>query len=335
MVRCLKSYCLLLLTIPLDLLPQSGDTIPELAADSLNTPPESSLHSIYTGIGYGTNMIYLGSNISGNHPYGYASLAYGLGSDLLISASAFYLSYDDPLPGFCTYALNYNHVFNSWLDIAAGAYRYQVRPSLTETLFSSFSYGEAAIGLDWRLLYTQISYGGFLLKEPQTFLQVRNSRYFHTSSFFGGKAEISFNPWINLLFGTMITAETYYGTTLVTTTQSYVSPIGSDSGNTGGTSGGYGTGTGQGTGQGSGSDPGSQQTTTATTTSTVPTTSVVYTERFDLIEVACGLPVAFNTTFMTIEAEPGYVFSAYDNESEPGPTGFTFTVSAFFRIFGK
>jgi hypothetical protein len=305
--------------IPLDLLPQAGDTIPDVVSDSLNSTSDSSRHSIYTGIGYGTNMIYLGSTISGNQPYGYASLAYGLGSDLLI----------------CTYALNYNHVFNSWLDIAAGAYRYQVRPSLTETLFSSFSYGEAALGLDWRLLYTQISYGGFVMKEPQTFLQVKNSRYFHTPSFFGAKADISFNPWINLLFGTMVTAETYYGTTLVTTTQSYVSPIGSDPGNTGGTSGGYGTGTGQGTGQGSGSDQGSQQTTTVTTTSTMPTTSVVYTERFDLIEVACGLPLAFNTTFMTFEVEAGYVFSAYDNDSEPVPNGFTFTVSAFFRIFGN
>ena len=51
------------------------------------------------------------------------------------------------------------------------------------------------------------------------------------------------------------------------------------------------------------------------------------------MELDLGLPVAFNTNRMTIEAEAGYIIPF---NYEPGyqiPKGFVFLISAFFRIF--
>jgi hypothetical protein len=51
------------------------------------------------------------------------------------------------------------------------------------------------------------------------------------------------------------------------------------------------------------------------------------------MEIDFGLPVAFNTDFMTIEAEPSYVIPLYDDTFYPGAKGFIFSLSVFFRIF--
>jgi hypothetical protein len=277
-------------------------------------------------------MVYLGSTISRNQPFGYTYLAFGLTEDLFLSASAFHLSYLDPYIAFYSGALTYSHDFNSWFDISAGVYRYQVQPSLADSLFSNFSYGDVALGIDWRLLYTEISYGGFFMKDPQTYLQVKNSRYFMTSEFLKKKAYISFDPYVNLLFGNMITAETYSGTTLITTTQTFTIPVSSGSDTGAGSGSGSGSGPGSGPGSSTTTDPTTTNTTTTTTTP-VPTTSTVYSEKFRLIEIEFGLPVAINLDFMILEAEASYLLPHYSEYDYPGPKGFIFTISALFKIF--
>ncbi|MFZ0471265.1 MAG: hypothetical protein WAL94_01495 [Bacteroidales bacterium] len=359
----LLSCCFFYLLLPLSALSQTGNEASLSSSDSTKIPGESHGPSLYTGLGYGSNMVYLGSTISRNQPFGYAYLAFGLTDDLFLSASAFHLSYFEPYGAFYSGALTYSHDFNSWFDISAGTYRYQVQPSLADTLFSNFTYGDVAVGIDWRLLYTQISFGGFIMKDPQTYLQVKNSRYFVTPDFLKKKANISFDPYVNLLFGNMITVETFSGTTLITTTQTYTSPASSVSGPNSGTDAGSGTGlgtdagtgagagtgsgsgsgsgagTGSGTGSGSSSTTGNTSATTSTTTTTtttttpVPTTSTVYSENFRLIEIEFGLPVALNLNFMTLEAEASYLLPAYSDSAYTGPKGFIFTVSALFKIF--
>ena len=360
----LLSCSFLFLLLPFNALSQADNSIPLLAPDSTKIAAEGPGQSLYAGMGYGSNMVYLGSTISRNQPFGYAYLALGLTHDLFLSASAFNLSYFEPFVAFYSGALTYSHDFNSWFDISAGVYRYQVQPSLADTLFSNFTYGDVAAGIDWRLLYTEISFGGFIMKDPQTYLQVKNSRYFMTPGFSKKKAFISFDPYVNLLFGNMITVESYSGTTLVTTTQTYTSPVssasgtdsgaGAGSGSGSGTGSGAGSGAGAGSGSGSGSDSGSGSgsgsdsgsgsgsstdpgtapaTTTTTTTTPVPITSTVFSENFRLIEIEFGLPVALNLDFMILEAEASYLLPAYSDSAYPGPKGFIFTVSALFKIF--
>ena len=191
------------------------DTIGSLQkTDTLKLVSEGSRHALYTGIGYGSNMIYMGSTISHNQPFGYTALSYGFNNEFYATVSAIHLSDSDPLAAFYTGSLNYNHAFNSWFDISAGVYRYQVHPSLADTLLRNFTYGDMTLGIDWRLIYSKISVGTLLSDENQTYFQIRNSRYFQTQEFSRKKFYISFDPYINLLLGPRYKVESHTETYL-------------------------------------------------------------------------------------------------------------------------
>lgn len=332
-----------MLLLPSGILAQNKSTSPYIKADTIKSVSVADRHALYTGAGYGSNMIYLGSTISQDQPYSYGNITYGFHNKLFASVSAVNLSKFDPLAAFYIGGLSFSHVFNSWFDISAGFYRYEVDKRLTDTLFNSFSYADVTLGIDWKLIYTKISYGSIISKDPQGYLQINNSRYFETPYFFNKKVNISFDPYVNLLFGTLLTSEITNGTSEITTVQQYVTPwssggSGSETSSSGngsgsGSGGGYGHGSPSGSGQGSPADTGASTTTTVTTTTTVPTTTLSFKNNFDLIEIEFGLPVSFNTNFMTIEAEPGYVLPAYSDPYFPGPKGFVFTLSCFFKIF--
>lgn len=299
-------------------------------ADSTSTSDDTDRHALYAGAGYGSNMIYLGSTISQNLPFGYGALSYVLGGELSLAGSAFFIpAFGQSAPAFGNLSIYYSHDFTKWLDISTGVSRYIVRPTLTDTLFSNFNYADIKLGFDWKILYTEISYGGFLIKDPPSYLQVRNSRYFETPSFFKGKANVSFYPYANLLFGNLIMSETWDGTEIITSTQTLVTPA-SPAG-TQGSGNGQMTGAGPGQGQGTGSS--ASTTTTTTTTTEVPTTTTVYSERFDLLEVEIGLPVSLNIGFMSLEADISYIFPTYTDAAYPAPKGFVLMFSAFFKIF--
>ena len=51
----------------------------------------------------------------------------------------------------------------------------------------------------------------------------------------------------------------------------------------------------------------STTTTTETTTTTVPVTNTVYSEKFGMIELEVGLPVALNLGSMSFEADISYL----------------------------
>ena len=193
--------------IPLNIFAQAGQNSLH-APDTIKNGSKDSSHSLFAGGGYGSNMIYLGSTMSQDQPYGYGNLTYGFKNKLFASFSAVHLSGYDPFLAFYIGALNYNQVINSWFDVSAGAYRYQVPSSLADTLFSSFTYGDLTLGFDWKLLYTKLSFGGLLSEENQAYFQFRNSRYFQTPEFFNRKANVSFDPYANLLFGTLVEVET-------------------------------------------------------------------------------------------------------------------------------
>jgi hypothetical protein len=273
------------------------DASAQTAADSLivtdttGNVEKGKIHSLYAGTGFGSNMVYLGTTISNDSPFGYAALSYGFRYHLYLSATGYTLSDFTPFLAFYSLDLSFNHTFNSWFDISLSLSGYNVAESLEETLFSSFTYANATLGFDWRILYTQISTGGLFAEDNWFFLQTRNSRYFETPSFAGGKAFFSFDPYVNLIFGTIIDIETTEGTT------SSVSP-----------------------GNGRWHRP-TQESSTS------------YSERFGLMEMDFGLPVAFSYDFFTIEVEPGYVLPFYSDTETPGAKGFLLLLSAFFRIF--
>ena len=292
----LKTALSVLLLVPQGLSAQNSGNL-QPASDTTKAGLKASSHALYSGGGYGSNMIYLGSTISQDHPYGYGSVSYGFKNELFASVSAVHLSGTNPFLAFYIGSLSYSHPFNDWFDISAGAYRYQVDPSLTDTLFISFTFGDVTLGFDWKLIYTKISAGGLFSDINRPFFQVRNSRYFQTPEFLRGKANFSFDPYVNLLAGTITEVES-------TSETSYYYSV---------------------------SSPYRKWRNKGHGSST--TTTFSYTDRFGLLEIDLGIPVAFNTDFMTIEAEPSYVIPLYNDTYYPGAKGFIFQLSLFFRIF--
>jgi len=286
---------LLLATIAVFLLPDKifcqndkADTVPGVSHSEKNV----KIHSLYTGAGYGSNMVYLGSTISQNRPYGFASLTYGFNDAFYLSGSAVHLTDISPFAAFYTASASFSHTFNSWFDISAGISRYQVQQSLTDTLFNSFTYGEINLGIDWKLLYTRFSAGGIFSGETRGYYQIKNSRYLQTPEFTKKKLYFSFDPYANLIFGTITKSETVSGTVINSFPPFRKHGTGSQS---------------------------------------VSTTR--YTSLFTLVEVDFGIPVAFNTPRITIEAEPGYIYPLYEDTYYPGTKGFLFLISAYLRIF--
>jgi len=264
----------------------------DTVSGSSHSENEVKTHSLFAGAGYGNNMVYLGSTISQNKPYTYASITYGFKDALYLSGSAVHLADMNPFAAFYTASASFSHSFNSWFDISAGISRYQVQESLTDTLFNSFTYGEINLGIDWKLLYTRLSAGGIFSGEIRGYYQIKNSRYFQTPEFTKKKLYFSFDPYANFIFGTITKSETVSGTVINSFPPFRKHGSGSQSVNTN-----------------------------------------KYKSLFTLVEVDFGIPVAFNTPRITIEAEPCYIYPLYEDTNYPGTKGFMFLISAYLRIF--
>lgn len=286
--------CIVLAFIPVLMQAQNFNHVQVKSADTLDSDLKDSRHSFFAGTGFGSNMVYLGSTISGNQPYIYGNLTYGYKNKLYASVSPVHLSGTDPFLAFYIGSISYNHVFNSWFDISAGAYRYQITSSLKDSLFSSFTYGDLTTGLDWRILYTKLTFGGLLSEENQFYLQIRNSRFFQTPDFFNKKYNISFDPYFNLLFGSIYEIEMSEEKTIIA------------------------------------SSPG-RQWRKYINYGTVTNTSLV--KKFGILEADFGIPIALNHDKWTIEAELNYTMPLSASQTISGLKGFVFLVSAFLRVY--
>jgi len=287
------SLLLQAIAVSADAQPASGNS----SHDTTGTEDRGSIHSLYAGTGFGNNLLYLGTTMSQDHGFGYASASYGLADKLYFSATGYTVSNFSPFTAFYSLGLSFNHAFNSWFDISTTLSRYNVTESLRYTLFSNFTYADATLGFDWRILYSKVSVGGLFAGDGQLYLQTRHSRYFETPSFARDKAFFSFDPYVNLLFGTMVSISTSGGGT-----ETSVSP-------------GYKPWKRKG---GGGTNPPSVTT---------------YSESFGPMEIDFGIPVAFSYDFFTFEIEPGYIIPLYSDEGTAGTSGFLLMASLFFRIF--
>ncbi len=217
-IICLSAILLAMPTVAIC----QKDTLSGLAAtSSISEKSDIDIHALYTGAGGGSNLIYLGTSISNNKPFYSGSVTYGLRNTLFVSASATHLSETIPYLAFYNLALNYSHAFNSWFDISAQIAGYKTAYSLKDSLFADFALMNLTTGFDWKLIYTRISLSQVFPKENGFYLQISNSRYFETPAFFKGKALISFDPDIDILFGNLIRVETVDGTKKIGKTHAF------------------------------------------------------------------------------------------------------------------
>lgn len=182
---------------------QKDSTVTRPSESIAENEEEIPAHSLYAGAGSGYNMIYMGSSISGDRPHYSGGLIYGFRGEFYASAYTFHLNTFEPVISFSAFSLVYAHTFNKWFDISLSASRYQVNRELSDTLFSSFFYSDLTMGFDWKILYSKLSAGALFAESNGLYFQLRNSRYFETPEIFNGKAFFSFDPYVNLLFGTL------------------------------------------------------------------------------------------------------------------------------------
>src|SRR4030065_326296 len=100
---------IMLVIPPLNASAQENSTVVTRKSDVIVSPKNGSPHSLYTGIGYSNNMIYMGSNISQDKPVYSGSITYGYKNELFASVSLNHLTAFDPLLAFSTFSLSYNH----------------------------------------------------------------------------------------------------------------------------------------------------------------------------------------------------------------------------------
>lgn len=285
----------------------------DLADDSTKLSVRNLSHSVFFGAGYGDNLV-LGSSISKPQSFYYGSLSYGFKNEFFLSVSTFYISDFEVIPAYNVFSANYNKAFNSWFDIAASLSAFKPRYELSDTLFSSFFYGDLTAGFDWRIVYTKINVSQVFSSKKSTFVQVRNSRYFETPEFFSGKMYFSIDPYINLLIGSLTKITTSEGTTIGVNSTVWTG---------GGYGGGSATESGSGSGNGSGRGSG-----TISTSTIIKTTSF-----FGLMEMDFGIPVSLNAGRFTLEVEPGYILPMFNDPLIPNPEGFSLILSCYLKIF--
>jgi hypothetical protein len=172
----------------------------------------SQKHTLYCGTGYGSNMIYLESTISRGRPYYSVMLTYGFMNSFYLSVSSSHIERTSPFMAFSSLAVSYRHTFNKWFDISADLAGYKTAKVLEQTLFSDFAFINFTSGFDWKILYTKLSLGAVFSVNNKGYIQLKNSRYFQTHELFNGKAFISFDPDVNLLFGDVVRIKTILGT---------------------------------------------------------------------------------------------------------------------------
>jgi hypothetical protein len=197
----------MILFIPLNAFSQTDSTSVVTEIEPQDSLSKGSPNSLFAGAGVGNSLAYLGSTISGNQQFGYTTLSYGFNNELFASVSAVHLNRLNPFMAFYNGSLNYSHVFNTWFDIAAGVSAYKFTHSKADTLLNDFMYTEITLGVDFRLIYSRLSFGYLASDESNVFIMFRNSRYFQTSKFIKDKAFISFDPYVNMLAGTMFKTE--------------------------------------------------------------------------------------------------------------------------------
>jgi hypothetical protein len=292
--------------------------------DSSSAVRPISKHAFYSGVGYGSSMIYQGSSIPMSQTSGYAALMYGYKNKLFASVSAFKIAESDQLPDFYSYSLNYVNGLNKWLDMSLALSSVHFNSNLSDTLLHNFIYTNITAGINWKFLYANISCSGVFSEKSRYYYQVKTSGYFQTPGFFKDKAYLSFNPYVNLLLGSYLKESRSYITATFTTydtltvSSSYTPPAIKE--NTSGQS-------------SSESDPISVSPVTVTPVTTNSGTELKsYSKAFGLMEINLGLPVAINFKKAEFEIEAGYVVPCHSSTFLPAPKGFIFRMSMFFRI---
>lgn len=177
------------------------------AQESISTEPFSSVqksepkHALYSGFGYGSNMLFSAISFSSNQPYLSTDLLYSYNQCWIASATIYHLPGIDPAIAFYDFSIGFRQSFNSYLDAGISFSSYSTSKKLQSDYFGNFNYLTISGGLDWRILYTQLIYSSMLKDQSSGYLQIKNSHFFSTPYMFKGRGYLTFDPAVNMVMG--------------------------------------------------------------------------------------------------------------------------------------
>ncbi len=262
----------------------------QVSPDTSNT--QTPAHQFYTGVGYGSNLIYYGTSVSGNQPYYSAELLYAWNGGIWAGAGLFHLPGNQPFFSFVDLSAGYNYVFNKVFDAGISISQYFGGESLDTTFYSNYTFLSANLGIDWVVAYTSVSPGWLVAEDNSFYLMIENSRYFRTP-ILGKKGNyFTFNPGVSFMFGSY----------------AWLTQMRRQGGG----------------GGGQGPGPGGTKTFYYTTTE--------LREDFRLLDLQVGIPIAFNTKRLSLEFEPAYFFNFIEDENGEKSGQFYFTAGIFLKI---
>jgi hypothetical protein len=322
----LNIFFIILLAMPQESIVAQTDALENdgTEQDSSLLSGKVSKHLLYTAEGIGSTPLFPGSSVNQNQAFSYASILYGFNNELFVSTSAFKLLSSDYPADFCSYSINYTYSLTRWFDLSFTASQIRFINNIKDSLFSSFVYADINTGFSYKFWHTYISSSGLFSGSSQYFFQFKNSVYLQTTPFLRGKVFLSFNPYINMLFGSYFKSKTTIVTTPIITYDTISVSV----------SGGTGTDlTGDRIYAGSAGTSTGPTTMMNSSTTLVTSSETTYSKVSGLMEISMGLPVAINFRRLTFEAEAGYVIPEYSNALMPVSKGFVFMFSAYIKVF--
>ena len=158
-----------------------------------------SNHSLVYGGGYGSNLRFSGIKLLEQQSYFSTDLTYGYKDLITANIALYHLPGIQPSVAFYDFSLGIAHTFNSYFDAALTLSRYCTANQLKETFFDNANYISASAGLDWRLIYTNVSYSAMLASESQHYLRIANSHYLPIKQLKKGKGQFWIDPSVNFI----------------------------------------------------------------------------------------------------------------------------------------
>ncbi len=168
-----------------------------------NTSPlKQPSNQVFAGVGFGSNLIYFGTSLTGNQPYLSAELLYAWEEGIWAGAGFFHLPGTQPFIAFSNFAVGYSHVFNQIFDASTSISRFNANNVASVDTYSDYTFLSASLGIDWVVLYTSIKPGWLFAQENSFYLLVKNSHYFFTRNLGNSNSFFSFNPGLSFMIGT-------------------------------------------------------------------------------------------------------------------------------------
>ncbi|HSV75880.1 MAG TPA: hypothetical protein VLH37_02505 [Bacteroidales bacterium] len=159
------------------------------------------IHRFYVGITYSNYPSFV-QPATFDYGTGFAShFLYSMDFGLWAEARLYHNPGMSPFVSVIDFSAGYNHIFSNTFDAGVAVTRFLNNmnpqdPYLTNATMLNFN-----LGVDWKILYTNIIPGWMWDEDPTFFIAVQNSRFIKSATFGKNNSYFTANPGFYILWG--------------------------------------------------------------------------------------------------------------------------------------